>query len=244
MKPIIGISCNYGYSVDSTTFSHQPKPNHSLGDSYVQAVERAGGIPLIIPNFTDAREMLDLVHRLDGLLVSGGVDVDSKLWGERAITEVTAFHPRRDVTESELIREAINHTDIPVLGICRGAQMLNVAMGGTLIQDLKKVGKLEHRMTMYDRNVPSHTVKIVPGSRLAAITGSDSAWVNSFHHQAVRDVAPGFVKVAESDPDGVTEAIELPGERFVLGVQWHPEGLTENDEAQAIFRALIKAAQK
>lgn len=244
MKPIIGISSNYGYSVTSTTFSHEPKPNHSLGDSYVQAIERAGGIPLIIPCFTHAKDMLDLVHEIDGLLVSGGADVDSKLWGERAITEVTAFHPRRDTTEGELIREAIKNTDIPVFGICRGEQMLNVAMGGTLIQDLKKEGKLEHRMSMYERYVPSHTVKIVPGSRLAAITGSDTAWVNSYHHQAIRNVAPGFVKVAESDPDGVTEAIEMPGERFVLGVQWHPEGLTENDEAQALFRAFVAAARK
>lgn len=244
MKPIIGISSNFGYTAASTSFPHSVMPNHNLGDSYVQAIERAGGIPLIIPNYTNAKEMLDLVHQIDGLLISGGVDVDSKLWGERAITEVTAFQPRRDTTEAEMVREAINNTNIPVLGICRGEQMLNVAMGGSLVQDLKKEGKLEHRMTMYERNVPSHTVKIVPGSKLAKIIGSDTAWVNSYHHQAVREVAPGFVKVAESDPDGVTESIELPGERFVLGVQWHPEGLIDNDEHQAIFRAFVNAAKK
>lgn len=246
MKPVIGISSNYVYTATTTTttFTHGLMPSHTLGDSYVTAIERAGGIPLIIPNFTDAKEMLDLVHKIDGLLVSGGIDVDSKLWGERAITEVTAFCPRRDTTEAELIREAVNNTGIPVLGICRGVQMLNVAMGGSLIQDLKKEGKLEHRMSMYERFEPSHTVSIVPGSRLASIIGSDTAWVNSYHHQAVRELAPGFVKVAESVPDGVTESIELPGERFVLGVQWHPEGLTENDEHQAIFRAFVDAARK
>ena len=244
MKPIIAISSNFGYTAAALNFPHDVKPNHNLGDSYVQAVERAGGIPLIIPNFTDAREMLDLVHKIDGLLISGGTDVDSKLFGERAITEVTPFCPRRDTTEAELIRAAIRDTDIPVLGICRGEQMLNIAMGGTIIQDLKAEGLPEHRMSMYERDDPSHKIKVVPGTRLYSILGSETVWVNSYHHQAVRKIAPGFIKTAEADPDGVIEAIEMPGERFIVGVQWHPEGLIHNDEHQAIFRAFVEAAGK
>lgn len=242
MKPIIGISCGFSYTVKSINFAHDPQKSHMLGDSYIKAVENAGGIPVIIPNYLDAADAAALADTLDGLLISGGPDVDPALYGERALKEVTAISERRDATELTITRYVAKKTEKPILGICRGIQLLNVALGGSLIQDLSAEGKPEHRMEMYPSHMPSHKDHVIKGTRLFNILGKAEAEVNSFHHQAVRDVAPGFIVSAVSDPDDVIEAIELPGERFVLGVQWHPEGMVFHDEHQAIFRAFVNAA--
>ncbi len=244
MKPIIGISCGFSFTVKNINFAHTPQKFHMLSDSYVKAVENAGGVPVIIPNYLDPASAMALANTLDGLLISGGPDVNPALYGERAIKEVTAISERRDATEMVITRYMMEKTQKPILGICRGIQLLNVAFGGSLVQDLPCEGKAEHRMEMYPAHMTSHKDRVIEGTRLFSILGKNEVEVNSFHHQAVRNVATGFIVSAVSDPDDVIEAIELPGERFILGVQWHPEGLVLHEEQQAIFRALVVAAEE
>ena len=169
---------------------------------------------------------------------------DPALYGERIISGVGPIDFRRDQAEAALANYLLDETDLPVLGICRGMQLINAVRGGKDIQDLKSEGFAEHRLSMYQRDIPSHDVDLVPGSRIERIMGSSRVRTNSFHHQAVRSAAPGWTVTGYAADDRCIEAMELPGERFVLCVQWHPEGLVKNDEEQAIFRALVSAAKE
>lgn len=244
MRPLIGISCSMGQAIYSLTQDNVPQLQHRLGDSYVKAVVQAGGIPVLLPNNTDLSCVEELAAGLDGFLLSGGGDVDPAIFGERATAQLGAVTPRRDDFELALARYVLTQTDKPVLGICRGIQVMNVAMGGTLHIDLPSDDKLCHSLNMYPRNVRTHVVNIVPGTRMEEIMEGISGRVNSFHHQAIRDLAGCFVVSAVSSEDDVVEAVELPGERFVVGVQWHPEELTEFPEARDLFRRFVEAAQK
>lgn len=244
MKPIIGISCGLAFNTKSVDFSQLPQQFHQLSDTYVTAVECAGGIPVILPSYEDSELAIEAAERLDAVIFSGGGDVNPLLFHSRALSNVTPIQPRRDKCELALARHLICCTDMPVLGICRGMQAINVALGGDVCMDLKSEGKLEHRMSMYPRHMPSHSVKIDNGSRLSLIMGGTEQQVNSYHHQAVKTVAEGMVATAYSVPDDVIEAMEIPGERFVLAVQWHPEGMSGNEEQQAIFCTLVSEAQK
>lgn len=244
MKPLIGISCSMGQAIYSMTQDNPPQMQHRMNDSYIRAVTRAGGIPVILPNNTDLSCVEDIVQRLDGFLLSGGDDVDPALFGQRATAKLGTVIPRRDQFEIALTRCVLEQTKKPLLGICRGIQVLNVAMGGTLHIDLPSDGKLCHSLGMYPRNAYSHGVEVLPGSRMAGIMGAEQGMVNSFHHQAVCDCAEGFLASAKSVPDGVIEALELPGDRFVVGVQWHPEELVDAPEAAALFRSFVEAAGK
>lgn len=241
MKPVIGITCSI-HVTSTGTLTFAPMESQVLGETYTNAVERAGGIPVILPNYLKPELMREIAGRLDGVIFSGGPDVDPALYGQRIIQSVGPVTVRRDASELELARYVLNETKMPVLGICRGIQLLNVAAGGTLIQDLQTAGKDKHNLSVFPRYYESHKVYVEAGSRLEKIVGSTVAGVNSFHHQAVLDVAPGWKCVATADSDQIIEAIELPGERFALGVQWHPECLVETDSAKAIFDALIQAA--
>lgn len=244
MRPLIGISCSMGQAIYSIHQDNVPQLQHRLGDSYVKAVMRAGGIPVLLPNSTDLSCVEEIAAGLDGFLLSGGGDVDPALFGERATAQLGAVTPRRDDFELALARYVMQKTDKPVLGICRGIQVMNVAMGGTLYIDLPSDGKLCHSLTMYPRNVRAHDVKVVPETRMEEIMAGSVGRVNSFHHQAIRDVADCFMISAISAEDGVIEAVEQPGERFVVGVQWHPEELTEFPEAQKLFCRFVDAAEK
>lgn len=244
MRPLIGISCSMGQAIYSMNQDNVPQMQHRLGDNYVKAIVQAGGVPVLLPNNMDLTSVEELSAGLDGFLLSGGGDVDPALFGERATVQLGAVTPRRDDFELALARYVINETDKPVLGICRGIQVMNVAMGGTLHIDLPSDGKLCHSLTMYPRNVRTHDVKIAPGTRMEDIMSGSKGRVNSFHHQAIRDVADCFVISAVSADDGVVEAVEQPGERFMVGVQWHPEELVEYEEAQKLFRSFVEAADK
>lgn len=244
MRPLIGISCSMGQAIYSMHQENVPQMQHRLGDSYVKAVTQAGGVPVLLPNNLDVSTVEEIAEGLDGFLLSGGGDVDPALFDMRATAQLGSVTPRRDHFELALTRYVLEHTDKPVLGICRGIQVMNVAMGGTLHIDLGAEGKLCHSLNMYPRNVRTHDLKIIPGTRMAGIMGGCDGRVNSFHHQAVRDVADCFEVSAVSADDEVVEAVEQPGERFVVGVQWHPEELTEFPEAQALFRSFVEAAQK
>lgn len=244
MKPLIGITGSLGLGIYSLTQEHMPAQQHRLSDSYVKAILQAGGIPVILPSCMDEEAMKAMVDRLDGVLLSGGGDVDPALYGQRATGHLGSVSPLRDAAELAVAKYVIRETNKPILGICRGIQVMNVAMGGSLHIDLPDAGKLCHSLTMYPRHMVSHQVQVEENTRLATIMGAGAKWVNSFHHEAVDGLADCFQATAHSVPDSVIEAMELPGERFVVGVQWHPEELTAMEEARNLFRSFVEAAGK
>lgn len=242
MKPLIGITCGMGLNIQSLNMPHLPAEQHRLNDAYVKAVERAGGIPVLLPVYDNISLVKDAIDRLDGIILSGGGDPDPARYSQRATGRLGVVLPRRDAFDLEVARYIICETDKPVLGICRGEQVMNVAMGGSLHIDLPDDGKLAHMLAMYPRSMVSHEVEVLKNTRLAQIVGEGVRGVNSFHHEAVKEVAEGFVASVRSVPDDVVEAIEMPGNRFIVGVQWHPEELVELENQQNIFRCLVEAA--
>ena len=215
-------------------------PWYAIRENYCGAVVRAGGLPILLPHEPEqATRYLDLI---DGLIVTGGAfDVDPALFGAEARHDSVTTKDRRTAFELAITRAALG-ADKPVLGICGGQQLLNVALGGTLVQHIPDeiARPLAHEQPN-PRNEPGHDVTVTPGTILHGITGTGRFAVNSAHHQAVKTVGPGVVIDAVA-PDGVIEGIELPGKRFCIGVQWHPEfEISPPDEA--IFRAFVAAAQ-
>lgn len=244
MKPLIGITCSMGLGITSMTMENLPQEQHRMNDTYVKAIIQAGGIPVVIPAYEDISLIKELVDRLDGVLLSGGVDLDPARYGQRPNAHLGRVSPRRDAAEIAIARYVIRETDKPLLGICRGVQVMNVAMGGSLYIDLPSEGKLAHSLSMYPRHQVSHEIEVAENTHLAEAMGTGKNMVNSFHHEAVKELAEGFAVSAVSVPDDVIEAIELPGERFVVGVQWHPEELTTRQEAKQIFRNFVAAASR
>jgi len=244
MKPIIGISCSMGQNIYSMTMENRPQLQHRMNDTYVNAILAAGGIPVILPNIEDTSLIPALAEHLDGVLLSGGGDVDPAVFGERATGHLGTVTPRRDTFELALAKYVLKHTEKPLLGICRGIQVMNVAMGGSLHIDLPDDGKRCHSLDMYPRASVTHHIRIAENTRMESIMEGTAGQVNSFHHQAVKAVADGFVASAWSTPDDVVEAMELPSKRFVVGVQWHPEELLQRKEAQNLFLAFVNAAKE
>ena len=211
-------------------------------DDYVESVKRAGAEPLVLSNTDEPRGVLD---RVDGILLTGGLDVDPTLYGA-APHPTTKAAPDRDRFEVPLSRAAVEG-DVPVLAICRGVQVLNVAAGGTLVQDIPSTVRTElsHSIEVPKDKI-AHEVRVTAGTQLAAALGSgaplDSCSVNSRHHQSVGTVAPQFVVSAVSS-DGVIEGIERPGAAFCVGVQWHPENFWRTGEFAGLFDAFVAAAR-
>lgn len=232
--PVIGITLGPD--------SNDPRA-YRLREDYVRSVERAGGIPLVLaPSPPEAAPAL--LARLDGLMLSGGSDIDPSLYGAAPHPKVTRVIRARDEFELALAREALER-DRPLLAICRGQQVLNVATGGTLVQDIPSevAGGVDHDPDV-ERWETAHVVEVLQGTRLRAILGRGEVAVNSFHHQSVAALGQGLVLSARSPLDGVVEGIEAPGRRFVLGVQWHPEGFWRDEVGfHALFAALTEAAQ-
>lgn len=212
-------------------------------DDYVESVKRAGGEPVLLRDSDDPDVV---IRKLDGVLLTGGLDVDPALYGETA-HETTHTAPERDRFEVPLSRAAMAQ-DLPIFAICRGVQVLNVAGGGSLVQDIPSAvaSDLNHSIDV-PKNHHAHPVKIAAGTRLAAALGPDADLetcpVNSRHHQSVARVAPDFVVSAVS-PDGVVEAIERPDQAFCVGVQWHPENFVTTGEFGGLFREFVAAAAK
>jgi putative glutamine amidotransferase len=209
-------------------------------EDYVRAVERAGGIPLALAT-ADAGPLLDCVR---GLVLSGGSDVDPALYGAAPHSKLGRVSRARDDFELALVRDALRRR-LPVLGICRGHQLLNVALGGTLIQDIPAavVGDVPHD-SRRERWEVAHEVAFTPGTRLHSLFAGRTVAVNSFHHQAIDRLGDGLVVSARSRDDRVIEGIELPDRPFVLGVQWHPEAFWREEPGFAVlFEALVHAAR-
>lgn len=233
MKPIIGITT----SVAPDTLLLQ------MNRSYPQAIEHAGGVALLLPATENAETIAHYASVVDGLLLSGGDDVNPSRYGELQGWECGDICPLRDVFEIALCRRIIPMGK-PVLGICRGIQLLNVALGGTLYQDLRHdlPGSIAHRQKQQACHV-SHMARLLEGSRIHTIAGSASVHVNSHHHQAVRELAPELLASAWA-PDGVIEAVESRNHPFCLAVQWHPERLWDQPGGQVharLFQAFVNA---
>jgi putative glutamine amidotransferase len=228
------------------TLDHEPPggysnfPWYAIRENYVRAVKNAGGLPVLLPHEPDMAEAY--LERIDALVVTGGgFDVDPLLFGDATRHPSVKTKDRRTAFELAATTGALAR-EMPVLGICGGQQLLNVALGGTLFQHIPDdvPNALPHRQPN-PRDEPGHTVEIVPGTFLHRVTRELHLGVNSAHHQAVKAPGPGVVVDARA-PDGVVEGIEDPRRRFCLGVQWHPEfEIAEAD--RRIFRALVEAAR-
>jgi putative glutamine amidotransferase len=235
-RPVIGI-CT---ALEQARWSVWDQPAVLLPLAYVEAVQRAGGLAILLPPDTrltaQPEEALSLI---DGLVLAGGADIDPGAYGQQTHRETRDTVPARDAFEIALTRAAIER-DLPVLGICRGMQLINVARGGTLIQHLPDhVGHLEHRRVPGSFDGAEHGVTLLDGSLAARAAGETSHLTRSHHHQGVDRLGEGLlVSGVSSLDDDLPEAIELPGMEFVLGVQWHPEADTES----LVLGALVAAA--
>ena len=236
-KPLIGITCN---SLPAEGNIMPGMIRNLVNNDYITSVELAGGVPLLLPIVFGYESALAQLSAVDGLLLTGGPDVDPWLYGEEPLAQLGTVNHARDRYELSVIKAA-DELKIPVLGICRGVQMLNVAAGGSLYQEISLIDgcNLKHFQTTAQRDVLWHSVTTEADSALAGIVGAGKLQVNSYHHQAVKAAAPGYVVTARSQ-DGVVEAIERQGSRFVVGVQWHPELLSASVPSMlALFRALV-----
>jgi len=236
-RPVIGIAT----PLERARWSVWDQQAALLPTNYLDAVRRAGGMALLLapdPVLTeDPDEALDLV---DGLLLAGGADIDPASYGAEPHRETHDTVPERDAFEIALTRRALER-GIPFLGICRGMQLLNVALGGTLRQHLpEEFGHHEHRPTPGSFDGADHDVQLVPGSLAARAAGEQVHATKSHHHQGVGRLGEGLVVTGVATRDDLPEAIELPGERFALGVQWHPEA----DEQSRVIGALVAAARE
>jgi len=237
-RPVIGI-CT---ALERARWSVWDQPAVLLSLGYVEAVQRAGALAVLLPpdaHLTDDPEQA--LELIDGLLLAGGADIDPASYGRERHRETVETVPERDEFEIALARAAIDR-DMPVLGICRGMQLINVALGGTLVQHLPEhLGHQEHRRVLGSFEGADHEVALTEGSLAAGAAGEQVHATKSHHHQGVELLGDGLIVSGVSSlEDGLPEAIELPGKQFVLGVQWHPEA----DESSTVVGALVQAAAR
>ena len=232
-RPVIGLVPLYD----------DEKESYWMLPGYMTGLEEAGAIPVMMPLTENAEAIAQMTELFDGFLLTGGHDVDPALYGEAPIAECGAACTLRDRMEKKLLEQALQ-ADKPVFGICRGIQFVNAHLGGTLYQDLpsQHPSEVEHHMTPpYDR--PVHEVSVAKDSLLYQILGKEILTVNSYHHQAIRDLAPGLEAMAWSG-DGLTEAVRMPDKRFVMALQWHPEFSCQvNENSRKLFAAFVNACR-
>jgi len=219
-------------------------PRAHLNTAYVNAVLRAGGTPLLIPVGIPVERHRELLNRVDGLILTGGGDINPAAYGRPMHSTVSGIDDGRDEIDISLAKLAIDMKK-PLLGICRGYQIMIISNGGTLFRDIasQKPNALFHACwNDLPRDFEAHEVMLEPGSKLAGIIGNTTVKVNSLHHQGVETVGLGL-KVVGTAPDTLVEAVEVPNHPFAIGVQWHPEAMPDREDMQAIFRALVTAAK-
>ena len=233
MKPVIGL-----------TVSVQDDGSVSLLEAYSRAIENAGGIPILIPYVKNTDIYNDFIELCDGIFITGGADIDPHRYGESKKNTCGAIQRLRDETELYVLCEALCRNK-PILAVCRGTQLLNVYLGGTLYQDIptEYPSKINH-VQDEGRFEPSHSVKIADGSPLSKLVGKDVMTANSFHHQAIKNVGKDLVPMAYAE-DGIIEAVYLPSKAYVRGYQWHPERIFDTDtDNRKIFLDFINACNK
>jgi len=234
-KPLIGITTRNGKDPDG-------HPTTALQHTYTRAVVQAGGFPFLIPSMLSEEDFLDLYSRVAGILFTGGGDISLKYFNGTDHPRICEVDEARDATEISLMQSAVRDGK-PVLGICRGAQVMNVAMGGTLythIPDQLK-GALDHAYPGDLRRVLVHPVSIDDVSRSAQIFGETWLDVNSLHHQGLKDIAPGL-RATGFASDGLVEVVEIPDHPYAIAVQWHPEWITDQLPMQRLFTSFVDAA--
>lgn len=232
-QPIIGLCGSFEREGEN--------PRHFLNESYFHAIRHFGGIPLLIPVLAEPEELEYLANQCDGLVLTGGDDLDPALFGETLLNDTVNIAPERDRGEYALL-DLVLKKGIPILGICRGIQVMNVYCGGTLYQDIPSQvpSDVQHRMEKPNHRT-CHRCLTGQNSPLHTLTGLREFGVNSHHHQAVRDLAPNFICMGRSE-DGIIEAIYDPGKPFFWGVQWHPERIWDIEESSAkLFQAFLAA---
>lgn len=240
-KPLIGITANILIDGQDDLFPgiHRDYVN----DDYIRAIENAGGIPIILPVVFNEEDIQAQVQVLDGILLTGGYDVNPLFYGEEPMEKLGFVLQERDKYEIELIKIAIEFNK-PMFGICRGIQILNVALGGSLYQDISYIEgvKLKHMQNSL-KGSPSHTVDIIKGTRLFEELG-EKVITDSLHHQAIKKPAD-TLEITALSKDGVVEALEYTGKNYILAVQWHPEKMFENYPIMLkLFERLVKESQK
>lgn len=251
--PVIGITVDANFGSDGEKTEAGAWGNGPavfwLNKTYVDAVEAAGGICVLIPVITSPGKIRMYLSMIDGLIISGGdFDIDPALYGEKPVPQIGALKPGRTIMEMGLLKGALK-IGMPTLGVCGGHQALNVAFGGSLWQDIPSQvpSAIKHSQSPAPSNRPSHEVNVVPGSFLSEIVGGQRVLkVNSTHHQCIKKLGRGLV-ASSTAPDGLVESVELKKRdgRFALGVQWHPERLFGIDEPGArIFKRLVASAAK
>lgn len=234
--PLIGLTTSHITSKSNDTYVATP-------EAYVQAVTQAGGCPILIPSGISEGTLNALFPKLDGILFTGGGDIHPKYFGEEEIPELGGVDVQRDEMEFFLLKQSVRE-NVPFLGICRGIQIINVGLGGTLYLDIPSQvpQALRHQCSPdFPRHHLAHDVQVSPDSHLADILGEHTVKVNSMHHQAVRTLAPAL-RATGFSPDGLIESLELPDHPFGLAVQWHPECLTAHRSMRALFEAFVRAA--
>jgi putative glutamine amidotransferase len=245
-RPLIGLTTSelrVAAKVEQTPEGEPPQVEMTVGLKYVRAIEAAGGVPVVVPPLASQDVIESLVDSVCGLCMSGGPDIYPTAYGESP-------HMKLGPTEADLDRfelavaDAADRRSLPLFGICRGAQALNVSRGGTLHQHLPDDpdSALEHRQRA-PGDQPTHTIAVTEPSRLAVLLGRGSLRVNSFHHQAVARLGAGLRAVAWA-PDGVVEAIEAADRDFVVGVQWHAECLAHREDQAALFAGFVDASRR
>lgn len=248
-KPIIGITSNFTSNDEVGKLAKLGGPLQQwqlIADDYISAIESAGGVPVILPVVENIENLLPVLSVLDGLVVSGGNDVNPLLYNEVPISSLGEISIKRDNTEFNLLTKALNDFNMPIMGICRGCQLLNVVKGGTLHQDLvsAKVTEREHFQLAYPKNYGCQKAIVKDESKLYRILGEAEIKINSFHHQGINEVGEDLIVTAKGE-DGVVEAIENMGDRFIMGLQWHPEMMgTEDNSYFKLFEAFVKECSK
>jgi len=234
-KPLIGITTRNRTDPDG-------HPMTALQHTYTRAITQAGGLPILIPSMLEEEDFLDLYSHVAGILFTGGGDVSLEYFSGPDHPRIGEVDLGRDSTEISLMRAAV-HDGKPVLGICRGAQVMNVALGGTLYTHIPDQlhGALDHAYPGDLRRVLVHSVNVDRNTRSAEIFGETLLNVNSLHHQGLKDIAPSL-RVAGHAPDGLVEVVEMPDHPYAISVQWHPEWLTDQISMQKLFKSFVDAA--
>lgn len=251
MRPLIGITAKLSFDESIGITTNLGCRNQSwllLAEDYIKSVEQLGGTPVVIPILDDCNRSMDIVEKLDGIIFSGGNDVNPKYYNEEAEFEYKHLVESLDAFEIDLYKKVVSETTMPILGICRGHQLINTVHGGTLHQEMRmgEYPKHTYPKAPLSKDVIAHDVSIAEDSLLSEVVGGKAIPTNSFHHQSIKELGKGL-KVNAVSEDGIIEGIEGTEDRFLLGVQWHPEMLAPDDSindvySRRLFEHFIKAS--